>query len=704
MRNQHLGPELMISETAAIPLISASRLRSRWNVGLPAYLLACRRAGQAVRCFGRIHTFPIPDSQTSPYFEVCWRSISTMRRLFVVLLVAGLLMSGIAAVAADTPESAAATAGKSDPLVRALAAKGILTAEEANALTSLPVAQQRDMLTQVLLKKGVISAADLKSGAADSNERLIGFMGEASVKPAVLTTTEPAPAPAPLPKPPAFIAAVAPLRVLQTDPAKQGGLIPDLKLGSKVNLKIYGLLKASAIYDSSSPSGTDMPLPGFLSDTGPDGASEFHVKARFARIGANFEFPDISKNVTVTGKLEADFEGNFTRTLNRNISTVRSSQFSIRLAWGRIDYKVDEKNDLYALFGQDWTPFGSSTLPNLFETTGLGLGFGTLYERAPQFRFGVVHKVGGSRNLSISPEFALVMPAYGDNPTDISNQLGYGERQGADSGRPDLSGRVVTQFQLDTAPGVAPAQLIFSFVQGHRETEIPGSNVPTAFKAQFPNGFHNGTDRLGFTGEVQIPTRFVTVLAKYWTGTDLRWYFVGNLQSVYSDIPMTLPAGTTVTWVPTVDGSCSTTFSVAARSAMCVGLKTTNGVTTIVPQKPFDSQGGFVNLAFPLGRIFKANPESRNASWQLHLHYAYDELKASEIRRFGNLPNRNDLAAATLFYKLNNLVTFSYEQSMYRTRSVSGLGIPGFTAPLYRGIPARNWHDNRTEFGTIFSF
>ena len=626
-----------------------------------------------------------------------------MRRLTVFLLMIGLL-AGTVAVAADTPEPPSAKSNQSDPLVRALAAKGILTAEEALALGTLPAAQQRDGLTALLLKKGVITAADLKANG-DSNERLVGFLGEgATYKPAVLTTTQPAPEAPPLPKPPAFIAAVAPLRVLQTDPAKQGGLIPDIKLGSKANLKIYGLLKASAIYDSSSPSGTDMPLPGFLSDTGPDGASEFHVKARFARVGANFEFPDISKNVTVTGKLEADFEGNFTRTLNRNISNIRSSQFSIRLAWGRIDYKFNDKTNVYALFGQDWTPFGSSTLPNLFETTGLGLGFGTLYERAPQFRFGLGHKIGGSRNLFISPELALVMPAYGDNPTDIANQLGYGERQGADSGRPDLSGRIVTQFQLDTAPGVAPAQLIFSFVQGHRETEIPGSNVPAAFKAQFPNGFHNGTDRLGFTGEVQLPTRYVTVLAKYWTGQDLRWYFVGNLQSVYTDVPMTLPAGTTVTWVPTVDGSCPAAYAAAARSAMCVGLLTTNGVTTIAPQKPFDSQGGFVNLAFPLGRIFKANPESRNASWQLHLHYAYDELKASEIRRFGNLPNRNDLAAATLFYKLNNLVTFSWEQSMYRTRTVSGLGIPGFTAPLYRGIPARNWHDNRTEFGTIFTF
>lgn len=618
-----------------------------------------------------------------------------MRRVVVLLLTAAIIVAGAATgMAGDTPESNVAAKSQGDPLVRALAAKGILTSAEAEALNALPAPQQRDQLTALLIKKGVISAADLPV-VPGSNERT----SEASVKPASLTAPVP-PSTVPPAVAPPIIAAVAPIRVLQTEPTRQGGLIPDLKLGSKVNLKIYGMLKASAVYDSSSPMGTDMPLPGFLSDTGPDGASEFHVKARFARVGANFEFPDVSKDVTVTGKLEADFEGNFTRSLNRNISNIRSSQFSIRLAWGRIDYHFNDKTAMFALFGQDWTPFGSSTLPNLFETTGLGLGFGTLYERAPQFRFGVSHKLGGARNWRLQPEFAIVMPAYGDNPSVVDNQLGYGERQGADAGRPDVQGRLLTQFQLDKASGVAPAQLIFSFVQGHREAEIPVGNVPAAFKSLFPHGFHNGSDRWGWTGEVQLPTRYVTVLAKYWRGGDLKWYFVGDLLSAYSDVPLTPPAGTTVTWVPTVDGSCSTTPSVAARSPMCVALVTTAGVTTIAPQKPFRSQGGFINLGFPLGRIFRAEPASRNASWQLYLHYSWDGLFSDDIRRFGNVPNRNDLAAATLLYKLNSLVSLSYEYGYYRTRTTGGPG-PG---PLFKGSPTNSWHDNRSEFGTIFSF
>jgi hypothetical protein len=241
---------------------------------------------------------------------------------------------------------------------------------------------------------------------------------------------------------PKFIPAVPPLRVLQLEPAKANGLVPDIRLGSGARLKLYGMFKASLIHDSSSPMGTDMPLPGFFTDSGPDAGAEFRAKARSLRVGANFEWPDLSAKTALTGRIEADFEGDFTRVLNRNISSVRSSQPSIRLGWMRVDRLLTDKSSVFALFGQDWTPFGSSTLPNLFETTGLGLGFGTLYERAPQARFGYGYNLGGRYQVRLQPEFALVLPAYGNTPTDAATQLGNGERQGADSGRPELQGRM----------------------------------------------------------------------------------------------------------------------------------------------------------------------------------------------------------------------------------------------------------------------
>ena len=107
------------------------------------------------------------------------------------------------------------------------------------------------------------------------------------------------------------------------------------------------------------------------------------------RFGANFEWLDPAPKTVITGKIEFDFEGNFTRANNRNISSIRSSQPSIRLAWARIDRRLSENVTGFALFGQDWTPFVSSTLPNTIENTNFGgLGYGAAYERAPQARFG----------------------------------------------------------------------------------------------------------------------------------------------------------------------------------------------------------------------------------------------------------------------------------------------------------------------------
>jgi len=167
------------------------------------------------------------------------------------------------------------------------------------------------------------------------------------------------------------------------------------------------------------------------------------------------------------------------------------------------------------LFGQDFTPFGSSTLPAIYETTGLGLGYGTLYERAPQFRFGLGHKIGGSRNVFFQPEFALVMPAYGNDPKAIDNQLGYGERQGADSAKPEIHGRIVTQWQLDKAPGVVPAQLIFSGVHGDRTALVRAADVPLCpaattgcptnekvFQDAFATGAQVSSQRWGYTAEL----------------------------------------------------------------------------------------------------------------------------------------------------------------------------------------------------------
>ena len=623
-------------------------------------------------------------------------------------LFAGLLCSQPQAQPASAPAS---TANKTtDPLLRLLAAKGLISADEVREITGADPVQQRVLLATVLRRKGVLSETEMQEvigytpAAAWNNPspawvapvtkpNLTAALPISPTVPAPVSPTVPATpvapaAPALVANQTAFVPAVAPLRVLQVDPIKKDGLIPDLKLGSGARLKLYGFVKASAIYDSSSPSGTDMPLPYLNGDTGDTVDPEFHVRARAMRLGSQFEWPDASGKNVVTGKFETDFEGSFTRALNRNISTVRSSQMSLRLAYGRIDHNFSDKNTFFMLAGQDWTPFGSSTIPNLMETTGLGLGYGTLYERAPQVRTGWIHSFGGPRNVKLLAETAMVLSAFGNTPANVADQLGYGERQGADSGRPEVQGRIVAEWQLDKAPGVVPAQFITSFTQASRKALVTAAGVPAAFKSAFPTGAEVSSGRYGYTLELQLPTRVATLTAKYYNGQDLRFYFVGGLYSNFND-PYGLTGQTSAT---SIDGASTVVF----------GMR--NGVAVIAPERPVRTQGYGVDLGLPFSRWFKATPGSRSAGWSANMHYSIDMVPARDARRLSGVRGKSDLAAFTLTYRLTSLVSIMGEESMYRTRAANSSAADFGGLFLLRGIPSRQWHDIRTEFGPVFTF
>src|SRR6266404_3675932 len=129
-----------------------------------------------------------------------------------------------------------------DPLVRVLVTKGVLTTEEARAITvNASPAEQRDRLATLLRDKGVISAGEfeaVRTVAPTENVALktmnADYRSSAPEKPAV----------APQPSPPTVIAAVAPVRLLGIDTPKRDGL-PDIKLGTGARLKLYGIFKTS---------------------------------------------------------------------------------------------------------------------------------------------------------------------------------------------------------------------------------------------------------------------------------------------------------------------------------------------------------------------------------------------------------------------------------------------------------------------------
>lgn len=646
--------------------------------------------------------------------------------------------------AAASPGLTSTTGGDANitALLGVLVSKGVLNAEEAKSLSGTP-AQQGARLLEFLRQKGILSAADYAALTAPSASAQVAPNLVASTTPILpsVLATNPAPEPQPAkPAPPTVIPAVAPVRVLAVDPPKREGLIPDIKIGA-VRVKPYGFYKTSAVYDSSSPLGNDFPLPGFItvapagSDTGPDGNPAFHIKARALRVGTNFEWLDPSARLTLTGKLEFDFEGNFSRANNRNVSSMVRNMPSLRLGWARLDYAASDKDTVFALFGEDWTPFGSSVLPNSIETTGLGIAFGSLYERAPLIKGGFVHNFGGPRAFKLSPEVAVVLPGFGNLPADVTttsctipatfvpgtatpitcsstvvdglgNQLGFGERQGTDSARPEVEARLVAQFQLDPAPGVAPAQLIVSGVQARRDAIILKSAVPLCltagcvtdgepdpdkFKNAFPTGFKASSERYGISAGFQLPTRYVTITANAYRGADLRFFFANQLFSTFNDT-----AGLT---------DKANGLSVDASSTVVFGLDA-SGNAVAAPQRPVRTYGGFAELGFPLSRIFQANPAGRGAGWSMNLHWGYDAVVASDIKQHvapGGGRARSSWAFGNLQYKLNQYVTFAFEQGLYTTIAIPNQETGKFTT-LFAGKPSREANDRRSEFATIFTF
>ena len=623
--------------------------------------------------------------------------------------------SSSASATAPSAAPAAGMAAPGDPLLRLMVSQGVLSPDDVKKLAGVPSAELRDRLLMILLmkNKNSLSADDLNALKAPATAAVDTSVAVKSVN-ASGEEEQPTgpPQPPQTPPPSGPIPAVAPIRVLAIDAPKREGVLPVLNVGKNVRIQPYGFFKTSAVYDTSSPYGNDFPLPGFNPITnGPNALPEFHVKARFARFGGNFEWLD-TPQVILTARIEGDWEGNFSRVNNRNISTIRSNMFQLRLAYARIDYKPSDANSVFALFGQDWTPFASSTLPNLFETTGLGVGFGTLYERDPQFRFGFEHGFGENRGFKLGPEFAIVLPAYGNLPADltvqtgplagtplannegIGNQLGYGERQGVDSGKPELQARLVGQWQLDHAAGVAPAQIIVSGVHGWRKVNVLANQVPAAFTAAFPTGASVESKRNAWTGEIQLPTRFFTLVGKYYNGSDLRYFFEGQIFAEFNDTTGLINTAT----AQNQDGSSTLVFGCRGG----VGATCAGGRLVVANQLPPRAQGGFLNLGIPLSRLANANPAGRNAGWVVYFHYGYDQVLARDVRRLGGGRMKGDVAAGTLQYKLNNFVTFVVEESLYRTRAIPLTATGLF--PAFDGRPMREWKDFRSEFGPIFTF
>jgi hypothetical protein len=660
------------------------------------------------------------------------------------------------------PAASNSTATASDPLLQLLVSKGVLKADEANSLGGTP-AQQRARLLELLRQKGILSASDYEALTAPSASEQVAPNLVASTSPIIpsaLTQTGTMQAVGETkPAAPAVIPAVSPLRVLPIDTPKQGGIIPDVKLGSGVNLKFYGFYKATAVSDTASSGGPtfgsqDWPLPLLLADTGPTSDPQVHVKARGFRIGAQSEWVPKDSAFTLTGRVEGDFEGDYTNVNNRNISGSARSQFSLRLAWVRLDKKLGDL-PWFAEFGEDWSLLGSSTLPSLFETTGLGVGMGSLYERMPQFKTGVQFHSG---DFKVQPEFAIVMATAGSSALTVDQRTRFGDRAGAESNQPGVEARVVFQFPLSHSwKGVAPAQIIFSGHHARMNEIIPHAKqvvpspftftctvlpctitvpVPTIFtnvnsqnigfttantilnapncletsgtcnlEQIFSRGTQVGNPQNIWTAEVQLPTPWVTLAAKYYHGNDMRFFFGGQVNDVWANLHGMFEVGNGISESGrAITFGCANGIAVVGAATPTIDCQGSPVQSSIL--EPVSGSGGFAELSFPLSRIFHASPEGPNSGWVLHVGYGTDRAKYSDSRHTAGHLGRTDLDTASLTYRLNKWVTFVHETSYITTYTandfVDGVFQPHFLP--FAGKEVRQAHNWRNEFGPVFTF
>jgi hypothetical protein len=653
-------------------------------------------------------------------------------------------------------------------LLGVLVTKGVLAPAEAEAIRNAAPEVEFQLLVEALNRKGVLSAADLSAAgtpAAQPAAPVAAVEAGESSSSSVAVPEAPAqgqpqtqpqtPFPSRVagdlpPAPPGVVTAVIPVRVFPIDPPKTGGLA-GIKAGP-ITLAPYGFIKATFVHDSSDPDGDDFPFPGIwlnagtnsTFNTGPTKDPEIHIKARSTRFGLNLEWPDMSKNLTLTGKIEGDFEGNFSEVDNRDISSIRSNEPQLRLAYVRMDYHASDAFDVFFVGGQDWTLYGSGALENIVETTFNGAFWGNIWERSPQLRGGFIWTLDKEHHVNLEPQFGVMMPSTGQilklgdaAGNGLAAQLGQGEREGADSDRPEYEGRIALSYQLDKAKGVTPAQIALAGFHSRRTSIVPNSSyivnpdnygdcaasanpLACSMESQFPTGFQASSTQWGGQIVAQIPTRWFTLVASAYKGGDLRFFLGGQLNTYFTETQgLTAVTGPYVT----ADGgplAAAGGAILGCTAALNAAGECPNGSAVVGAQKPIRAFGGFVQLGLPLSRWFNADPRGHNAGWQVLFTIAKDQVNNRDLNNpsgtfctiagnctpFSAVNSVSPLPMAmgktfigTLYYKFNNWCQFAFEQSVYATRAMDGF-------PLYTiaGVASNEWQDHRTEFGPIFTF
>jgi hypothetical protein len=296
-----------------------------------------------------------------------------------------------------------------NPLVRLLQSKGIITDHEAAMLSEAPsprLAEQR--LAELLLSKGVITRQEfdqtlsaLVVGSTPSDTpapRVVNAAVHVIDGPSTSTSSSREPPP-------------------KNGPAAQPAPQGEATTVSKVPVKIYGSILFNANYLDRGANNNDIPLfPQKRGTSSDQNHQNVNATLRQTRFGLRYE-GKIFDDAKLTGVFEFDLLGGkpaFANGANFDI-------FRLRLAYGRVDWANDSLEA-----GQDWSvfsPLNPTTLAS-FAIPGFSTS-GNLWNRIPQFRY--EHREGKTTKFILTT--ALLDPNAGDSSGNPAVRvIGLGER------------------------------------------------------------------------------------------------------------------------------------------------------------------------------------------------------------------------------------------------------------------------------------
>jgi hypothetical protein len=275
----------------------------------------------------------------------------------------------------------------------------------------------------------------------------------------------------------------------------------------KSRFKLYGFLRADAIYDDSRPNNPQVPAFILSEDptapaaiASPRNSEDFTLHPKLTRLGIDFTGPEVDSlwGAKTGGKLEIDFY-NANAAESRAVPRMRHAY--LKLTWDEASFLAGQTSDLI------------SPLFPIVNPDFVMWGAGNLGDRRPQLRGEWFPEVLGGR---VFMQGALGLTGADDNQ-DIG---GNGFRDGEASGKPTLQGRLAWKNSMFKK---YPYEL---GVWGHRAWEDTEAPLGASGERDFDSY------AIGLDLTLPLYKDIVTLKGELWQGQNLSDVRGGILQGI----------------------------------------------------------------------------------------------------------------------------------------------------------------------------